>query len=380
MREIVRWGRRLALTAVPLALLGGGVAWPGNDLRVRLLSGIAVLGVWTAVYLRYRRAGLRTTRDEFERLRTANWDAYWRHYNEQVPTVEEEFALWGEFHQHRHEMRYDLVAEEVRRFVPVGGTILDVGCGSGLVADRVLDLDATYVGLDFPEHHVTYVAKRFRDVAGGLKTLFLRGDGELVPLRGASVDVVVISEVIEHLLRPERAVWEIARVLRPGGVLLMTTNNASEMPLRSPASHLFAWIEKMVGADHPAWIARRPWVWPVPVDPVLLPAGSEPVFLPHTHHIKAQTAGLFRAAGLATFHWTTFEFPPPQAATTRWLEARGPGGKRTVDAVEAVATRVPGIRRLGCHIFMRARKVDAPVAAAPPAGVWPGPFSGTSSD
>jgi hypothetical protein len=155
----------------------------------------------------------------------------------------------------------------------------------------------------------------------------------------------------------------------------MTTNNASEVPLRSPASHLFAWIEKAVGADRPSWISRRPWVWPVPVDPVLLPPGSEPVYLPHTHHIKAETQALFAAAGLDTFRWTTFEFPPPQARTTAWLEARGEPGRRTVDAIEAIATRTPGVRRLGCHVFMRARKVRQPIAADPPPGVWPGPFS-----
>ena len=48
--------------------------------------------------------------------------------------------------------------------------------------------------------------------------------------------------------RPERAVWEVARVLRPQGVYVLTTNNASEMPLRSPLSHLFVWAEKALGA------------------------------------------------------------------------------------------------------------------------------------
>jgi hypothetical protein len=32
--------------------------------------------------------------------------------------------------------------------------------------------------------------------------------------------------------------------------------------------------------------------------------------------------------------------------------------------------------RLGCHVFMRARKVSDPVSPTPPPGVWPGPFSG----
>src|SRR5439155_15512581 len=138
--------------------------------------------------------------------------------------------------------------------------------------------------------------------------------------------VVVMTEVIEHLLRPERAVWEVSRVLKPGGVFIMTTNNASEAPLRTPLSHLFAWIEKAVGWDHPEAISLRPWVWPEPVDRALLPEGSPDVYVPHTHHIQGETRALFRAAGLETFAASSFEFPPPQSALARWLDARGEPG------------------------------------------------------
>ena len=366
--------RRVVRAGLPAAALVATIR-PGAPKSQRLLAAATLMGLWTAAYLKYRRAARAETSREFEWLRTSNADAFSRHYNERVPTIEEEFALWGDFHQHRHEMRYDLVADEVRRCAPVGGTILDIGCGSALVADRLLDLDATYIGLDFPAHHIAYARKRFIDGDHRLRTVFVRGDGQGMPLQATSVDTVVFSEVIEHLMRPELAVWEIARVVRPGGVLLMTTNNASEVPLRSPLSHLFAWIEKALGAEHPRLISHRRWVWPVPVDPAVLPPGSPPVYVPHTHHIQAETRALFDAAGLTTYAWSTFEFPPPQAATTAWLEARGERGKTVVDAIERIATHTPGVRRLGCHLFMRARKDGVPVSEAPPPGVWPGPFS-----
>ena len=366
--------RRAARNAVPAAALVAAVR-PGATRRERLVAGGVLIGVWTAVYLRYRAASRQETTREYELLRTASREAFSRHYNERVPTIEEEFDLWGAFHQHRHEMRYDLVAAEVRRLTPPGGAILDIGCGSALVADRVADLDARYIGLDFPAHHITYARKRFDGLRHPLRTRFVRGDGEELPIRSKSIDTVVFSEVIEHLMRPELAVWEIARVLRPGGVLVMTTNNASEAPLRSPLSHLFAWLEKAVGADHPGLVSRRPWVWPEPVDPELLPDGAPPVYLPHTHHIQAETRALFAAAGLTTFEWSTFEFPPPQALTTAWLERRGALGNQVVDAVEVLATHLPVVRRLGCHLFMRARKTGSPIASEPPPGVWPGPFS-----
>jgi len=366
--------RPLARPALPAALLAAAVR-PGARRWQRLAAGASLVGVWEEVYRRYRRDGRSRTRSEWEQLRSTDWEAFSRHYNERVPTIEEEFELWGEYHQHRHEMRYDLVAGAVRRHLPRGGAVLDVGCGSVLVADRLTDVAARYVGIDFGGHHVAYASEKLAARHASLWGAVGRGDAERLPFRDASFDVVVMSEVIEHLMRPELAVWEVSRVLRPGGVFVMTTNNASEVPLRSPLSHLLAWLEKALGATHPELISYRPWVWPEPVDPEILPPGSPPIYVPHSHHIYAETRRLFAAAGLDTFQWSTFEFPPPQSATAQWLDRRGEPGKRLADAVEAVARSTPGVRRLGCHLFMLARRTGEPVAPRPPAGVWPGPLS-----
>ena len=358
--------------AVPLQL--GRIALrTSTTRRRRALATAGLLGWWTAFYTRYRREGIARTAAEFDLLQNTDFDAYRRHYDEDVVTVEEEFAVWGPFHEHRHQMRYDIVADAVRRLLPPGGTVLDIGCGSGLVADRIADLSARYVGMEFGERNARHVAKKFADVTGPLDVHIVRGDAEGLPFPDDSFDVIVLSEVIEHLIRPDLATWELARVLRTGGSLVMTTNNASEMPCRSPLTHLFAWIEKALGATHPRLISLRPWVWP---DPVTLerPDRTVAVYLPHTHHIYAQTRVLFEAAGLATTRWSTFEFPPPQSRTDRALERRGRPGRLAVDIVEAVATRTPLLNRLGCHLAMEATKVGPPRTPRPVPGVWPGPL------
>ena len=357
---------------VPTALLAAVVRARRGVVRTAAFA--ALIGLWSAVYARYRRGGRIQTAREYDLLRTASMEAYSRHYNERVPTIEEEFDLWGEYHQHRHEMRYDLVADAVRDHLPEGGVVLDVGCGSALVADRIADLDATYVGVDYGGHHSEYASKRLADAGYRLRSVIGRCDGELLPFPDETFDLVVMSEVIEHLMQPERATWEVARVLKPGGVFIMTTNNASEMPLRSPLTHLFAWVEKYLGAFRPALISLRPWIWPEPVDPEIVSTGDA-VYVPHTHHIYGETRAMFRDAGMETFHWSSFEFPPPQAEFGQWLNGRGDQGQRVVDAIEAVCQRIPAVNKLGCHIFLHARKVGAPIAPEPPSGTWPGPFS-----
>ena len=371
-----RLARRGARLGIPAGLLAATVR-PGATGRQRVAAGSLLLGYWSAIYALYRKEGIAQTDHEKRLLATSNLEAFSRHYNERVPTIEEEFDIWGDYHQHRHEMRYDLLADTVRQHVPPGGRILDVGCGSALVADRILDLDVHYVGVDFGGHHIGYARDKLAKADGSLRASVARCDGEALPLADETVDVVVMSEVIEHLMRPEWAVWEVARVLRPGGVFIMTTNNASEVPLRSPLSHLFAWLEKALGADHPDLISYRPWIWPEPVDRQMLGLrdGEPNVYVPHTWHIQGQTRAMFGAAGLDTFHWSTFEFPPPQSQTAKWFDEQGEIGKRAVDVLEQVARRTPVVRRLGCHLFMLSRKLRPPVATEPPPGVWPGPFS-----
>lgn len=365
--------KRVAPAALLLTLL---VRARSSGLRIASAAGLVAL--WTAVYAKYRREGRAETAREYERLSTADWESYTRHYNERVPTIEEEFDMWGPYHQHRHEMRYDLVARQVRENLCEGGAVLDVGCGSALVADRLADIRARYVGVDFGGHHITYAAKRYADSVQPLAVCFAQSTAERLPFEDHSFDVVVMSEVIEHLLRPELAVWEVARVLKRGGVFVMTTNNASEVPLRSPLTHVFAWAEKVAGAYKPSLISRRPWVWPEPVPSALVPDGADEVHLPHTHHIFAETRDMFGAAGLDVFRFTTFEFPPAQSDLARWFEAAGAPGKRAVDVLEAIAHAVPGVNKLGAHMLVVSCKTREPVATAPPVGVWSGPFSGAA--
>jgi ubiquinone/menaquinone biosynthesis C-methylase UbiE len=373
MRRVKQLLRRYARQLIPAGLIALIVAPIANVLR--LISAVLLVAFWIVVYARYRREGTKRTREEWELLRHTRWDAFWRHYNEQVPTIEEEYELWGPYHAHRHDMRYDLVADAARKHLPSGGRLFDLGCGSANVADRLADLEFHYVGMDFGGPHIAYAQRKYSTRPGSMRTSFVRGDGEYLPIEDASVDVVVMSEVIEHLLRPENAVWQIARILKPGGVFIMTTNNASEVPLRSPLSHVLAWAEKGLGATFPSLISYRPWVWPERVDPQLVPPGTPDVYLPHTHHIQAETRKMFAAAGLDRLSWMTFEFPPPQSRMAAWFEARDERGRRLVDKLEAVAQRTPFIRRLGTHHLMVCRKTRDPAAPQPPAGVWPGPLS-----
>jgi SAM-dependent methyltransferase len=99
--------------------------------------------------------------------------------------------------------------------------ILDIGCGDG-AATALLARRApahTVVGADWSVQALEPARER------GLTVLRAGIDAPGLPLPDRSLDVVVFSEVIEHLVDTDAALEEIVRVLRPGGSLLLSTPN-----------------------------------------------------------------------------------------------------------------------------------------------------------
>lgn len=93
--------------------------------------------------------------------------------------------------------------------------------------DRFIAAHATTARtLDLGAQNGPYAAHFPRRVAMDLKPssgIHLRGDAHTLPFRDASFDVVLCTEVLEHLPEPQRAIDEMFRVLTPGGQLLLTT-------------------------------------------------------------------------------------------------------------------------------------------------------------
>jgi SAM-dependent methyltransferase len=102
------------------------------------------------------------------------------------------------------------LARAVAELAPaMKGRLLDVGCGSKPYA-RLFCVDE-YVGLDVD-------SRRTREL--GVADAFY--DGGRFPFEAASFDSVLCNQVLEHVFEPDRFVAEIARVLRPQGMVLMT--------------------------------------------------------------------------------------------------------------------------------------------------------------
>jgi SAM-dependent methyltransferase len=116
----------------------------------------------------------------------------------------------------------DRLAREAERLlggrVPAGGRFLDVGCGRGEVVRAAQARGWDAEGCDLSADFVRY-AREVNGVRAHAATL------EQMHYPDASFDVVTLVEVIEHLYDPAETVRELGRVVKPGGVVYISTPN-----------------------------------------------------------------------------------------------------------------------------------------------------------
>ncbi len=95
------------------------------------------------------------------------------------------------------------------------GTVLEVGCGTGVVVEELARLDSTRVmGLDLDAGMLAFARHQ------GSGVTYVQGNAYALPFPGGSFDVVVCHYLLLWLADPAQGVQEMARVVRPAGCVL----------------------------------------------------------------------------------------------------------------------------------------------------------------
>ncbi len=126
-----------------------------------------------------------------------------------VPGVPEE-NYWFR----RHEVAYRFALAHV-----AGKRVLEVGCGEGYGTALLATQAADVVGIDYDARTVAHAAASYP------RARFVRANLAALPVPSESVDVLATLQVIEHVWNHREFVGECLRVLRPGGLLFVTTPN-----------------------------------------------------------------------------------------------------------------------------------------------------------
>lgn len=117
-----------------------------------------------------------------------------------------------------HKQRYEFAKEYVK-----GKKVLDVACGEGYGSNILSEVADIVVGMDINAETVQLANEKY----GSTKLTYIVGSAEKLPFENESFDAIVSFETIEHISETaqENFLSEIKRVLRPNGLLVMSTPN-----------------------------------------------------------------------------------------------------------------------------------------------------------
>ena len=120
-----------------------------------------------------------------------------------------------------------------------GKTVLDVGCGGGILSESMVEKGAKVTGIDLGEKALKVAQLHSLD-SGVTVDYQLIAVEQLAELQPASFDVVTCLEMLEHVPDPASVVTACAKLVKPGGHVFFSTIN------RNPKAYLFA----VIGAEY----------------------------------------------------------------------------------------------------------------------------------
>ena len=162
-----------------------------------------------------------------------------------------------------------------------GKTVLDVGCGGGILSESMSERGAKVTGIDLGEKALKVAQLHSLDSGVAVDYLLISVE-ELAEKQPASFDVVTCLEMLEHVPDPASVVAACAKLVKPGGKVFFSTIN------RNPKAYLFA----VIGAEYVL---------------NMLPRGTHD----YAKFIKpSELAGWMRLAGLSLTHQIGLSYNP----------------------------------------------------------------------
>lgn len=188
-----------------------------------------------------------------------------------------------------------MLTVDFERFpVGPGDRVLDMGCGGGRHAFALYRRGADVTAFDMDAGELKDVAGMFAamseagEVPAGAQARAVRGTAYALPFADASFDRIIAAEVLEHLPEDDRAMRELFRVLKPGGLIAVTVPRWGPELLCWALSSAYHEVEgghvRIYRGDE---LRRR-----------LVEAGLDPVDAHHTHALHAPYWWLKCAVGV----------------------------------------------------------------------------------
>ena len=108
------------------------------------------------------------------------------------------------------------------QIVPPGGRILDAGCGTGSLLVKLALRGYEVYGMDISEDSVRRTEECLRSLMPEAESVVKQGSAEQIDYPDGGFDAVIATEILEHVEKDHLAVREFYRLLKPGGVCIIT--------------------------------------------------------------------------------------------------------------------------------------------------------------
>ncbi|MBN1759674.1 MAG: methyltransferase domain-containing protein [Chitinispirillaceae bacterium] len=133
-------------------------------------------------------------------------------------------------------------AELLTRFVSPDDSVLDLGCGEGMMTRKIAEKCNNITGCDYSSSVMEVAAKKFPQIK------FIQANVTSIPFENDRFSRVIFTEVAEHLLpiQLKKALQEIVRVLHPDGALLLTTPITGSAWNTSSYAHIYEYSPQQI--------------------------------------------------------------------------------------------------------------------------------------
>jgi len=131
-----------------------------------------------------------------------------------------------------------------------GLSLLDIGCGGGLLSEPMTRLGATVTGVDASARNISVAALHAE--RQGLSIDYRQGTAEALADSGAKFDIVMALEIVEHVSDVDLFLRSCGNMVKPGGLLFLSTLNRTAK----------AWAMAIAGAEYVlGWLPRGTHDW-----------------------------------------------------------------------------------------------------------------------
>ncbi len=128
------------------------------------------------------------------------------------------------------------MVDPVSAMVPAPAVVADVACGTAGVSTQLARRTAArVVGVDLTEQMLRVGAERVAAAGCAERVTLVAGRGEQLPLADGSVDALTFTYLLRYVTDPAATLRELARVVRPGGVMASLEFAVPESPVWHPA-------------------------------------------------------------------------------------------------------------------------------------------------